>query len=43
MLVAASAGNSPLLPPNNGSNAGRGYQTLGGGKILVFPSAWYMT
>lgn len=42
MLLAAPAANSPMLPPNNGSNAGRGYQTLGGGmsfKILVFPSS----
>lgn len=26
----APAANSPMLPPNNGPNAGRGYQTLGG-------------
>lgn len=26
----APTANSPILPPNNGSNAGRGYQTLGG-------------
>ncbi|XP_015074783.1 protein YIPF1 homolog isoform X2 [Solanum pennellii] len=36
----APAANSPILPPNNGPNAGRGYQTLGEGDGQQSTNRW---